>query len=160
MRRPGERFPGFLSLFEKIICLFKNYCYLCDNKMRQTFNLYTMANRISDKMVKAFERFNADLKAFGEETGETFVTLYEDAFTTRRVANFRLYKNGNLKWIEIETGQLSQENVEMMFDDDDAKDWLSFWRANLRRAKRYWSMNTETLDKIQDGEIEDKEEED
>ena len=56
-----------------------------------------MANRISDRMVKAFERFNADLKAFGEKTGESFVTLYEDAFTTRRVANFRLYKNGNLK---------------------------------------------------------------
>ena len=71
-----------------------------------------MANRISDRMVKAFERFNADLKAFGEETGETFVTLYEDAFTTRRV-------------------------------------------ANLRRAKRYWATDAETLDKIQDGEIED-----
>ena len=118
-----------------------------------------MANRISDRMVKAFERFNADLKAFGEETGETFVTLYEDANTTRRVANFRIYKNGKLKWIEIETGQLSREEVEQVYDDD-AKDWLSFWRANLRRAKRYWSMNTETLDKIQDGEIEDKDEED
>ena len=120
----------------------------------RTTNLYTMANRISDRMVKAFERFNADLKAFGEETGETFVTLYEDAFTTRRVANFRLYKNGNLKWIEIETGQLSREEVEQVFDDDDAKEWLSFWRANLRRAKRYWAMNAGTLDKIQDGEIE------
>lgn len=120
-----------------------------------TLNLYTMANRISDKMVKAFERFNADLKAFGEETGETFVTLYEDAYTTRRVANFRIYKNGNLKWIEIETGQLSREEVEQVFDDDDAKDWLSFWRANLRRAKKYWSMNPDTLDKIQDGEIKD-----
>ena len=118
-------------------------------------NLYTMANRISDRMVKAFERFNADLKAFGEETGETFVTLYEDAFTTRRVANFRLYKNGNLKWIEIETGQLSREEVEVLMDDDDAKEWLSFWRANLRRAKRYWATDAETLDKIQDGEIED-----
>ena len=114
-----------------------------------------MANRISDGMVKAFERFNADLKAFGEETGETFVTLYEDAFTTRRVANFRLYKNGNLKWIEIETGQLSREEVEVMMDDDDAKEWLSFWRANLRRAKRYWATDAETLDKIQEGEIED-----
>ncbi len=114
-----------------------------------------MANRISDRMVKAFERFNADLKAFGEETGETFVTLYEDAYTTRRVANFRIYKNGNLKWIEIETGQLSREEVEHVFDDDDAKDWLSFWRANLRRAKKYWAMNPDTLDKIQDGEIKD-----
>ena len=116
-----------------------------------------MANRISDRMVKAFERFNADLKAFGEETGETFVTLYEDAFTTRRVANFRLYKNGNLKWIE--TGQLSREEVEPLFDDDDAKEWLSFWRANLRRAKRYWATDAETLDKIQEGEIQDKEDE-
>ena len=118
-----------------------------------------MANKVSPRMVKAFERFNADLKAFGDETGETFVTLYEDAFTTRKVANFRLFLNGKLKWIEIETGQLSREEVEQVFDDDDAKDWLSFWRANLRRAKRYWEMNTETLDKIQDGEIKDAEEE-
>ena len=114
-----------------------------------------MANRISDRMVKAFERFNADLKAFGEETGETFVTLYENAFTTRSVANFRLYKNGNLKWIEIETGQLSREEFEPLFDDEEAKEWLSFWRATLRRAKRYWATDAETLDKIQDGEIED-----
>ena len=128
--------------------------------MREQPNLYTMANKVSDKRVKAFERFNADLKAFGEETGETFVTLYEDANTTRKVANFRLYKNGNLKWIEIEDGRLSREEGELVYDDDDAKDWLSFWRANLRRAKRYWSMDTETLDKIQDGEVEDKEEED
>lgn len=106
-------------------------------------------------MVKTFERFNADLKAFGEETGETFVTLYEDAFTTRRVANFRLYKNGNLKWIEIETGQLSREEVEVMMDDDNANEWLSFWRANLRRAKRYWATDAETMDKIQEGEIQD-----
>ena len=117
-----------------------------------------MATRISDRMVKAFDKFNADLKAFGKETGEVFVTLYEDAVNTRRVANFRLYKNGNLKWIEVETRQLSQENVEVMFDDNEAKDWLSFWRANLRRAKRYWAMDAETLDKIQDGEIEDIEE--
>ena len=119
-----------------------------------------MANRISDRMVKAFERFNADLKALGEETGETFVTLYEDAFTTRRVANFRLYKNGNLKWVEIETGELSREEVEEMYDDDFARDFLSFWRECLRRAKRYWATDTETLDKIQDGEIEDINEED
>ena len=39
-------------------------------------------------------------------------------------------------------------------DDDDIQDTLKFWRANLRRAKRYWAMNAEILDKIQDGEIE------
>ena len=113
--------------------------------------------RTTEKLVKAFERFNADLRAFGEETGETFVTLYEDANTTRKVANFRLYINGKLKWIEIEDGQLSREEVYQHTDDDDIKDTLAFWRANLRRAKRYWSMDSDTLDKIQDGEIEDKE---
>lgn len=116
-----------------------------------------MANRISDRMVKAFERFNADLKAFGNETEETFVTLYEDAYTTRKVANFRLYKNGKLTWVEM-GDEISYQETEQVMDDDDAKDWLSFWRANLRRAKRYWAMDTETLDKIQEGEIEDTEE--
>ena len=110
-------------------------------------------------LVKAFEKFNEDLKSFGNETGETFVTLYEDAFTTRKVANFRLFLNGKLKWIEIEDGQLSREEVYEHFDDDDIRDTLKFWRANLRRAKRYWSMDTDTLDKIQEGEIEGKEEE-
>lgn len=116
-----------------------------------------MANKVSDRMVKAFERFNADLKAFGNETEETFVTLYEDAYTTRNVANFRLYKNGKLTWVEM-GDEISYQETEQLMDDDDAKDWLSFWRANLRRAKRYWSMDTEILDKIQEGEMEDTEE--
>ena len=122
--------------------------------MREQPNLYTMANKVSDKMVKAFERFNADLDAFRTETGDEAAVLYEDAFTTRNVKDFKLCKNGKLTWVED-----GVKESEQMFDDDDAKDWLSFWRANLRRAKRYWSMNTETLDKIQEGEIEDKEEE-
>lgn len=113
-----------------------------------------MANKISERMVKAFERFNADLEAFRMEAGDEVAVLYEDAFTTRNVKDFRLCKNGKLTWCED-----GGKEVEQMFDDDDAKDWLSFWRANLRRAKRYWSMETETLDKIQDGEIQDKDEE-
>ena len=118
-----------------------------------------MANRISDKMVKAFEKFNADLKAFGEETNEEYVALYEDANTTRMVKDFHLCKNGKLTWKEQESyGDKITSESETLMDDYDAKEWLSFWRANLRRAKRYWSMDIETLDKIQDGEIEDKEE--
>jgi hypothetical protein len=113
-----------------------------------------MANRLSDRMVKAFERFNADLETFRKETEGDESTLYEDAFTTRKVKDFKLCKNGKLTWVED-----GVKESEQMFDDDEAKEYLSFWRANLRRAKRYWSMNTETLDKIQDGEIEDKEEE-
>lgn len=117
-----------------------------------------MASIISDRLVKAFEKFNVDLQKFGNETDEVFVTLYEDAFTTRRVANFKLYKNGKLTWVEADNG-ISHQETEQTTDEEDAREWLKFWRANLRRAKRYWVMDTETLDKIQDGEIEDTENE-
>lgn len=107
-----------------------------------------MGNTCSQRMVKAFERFNADLDKFIAETGDG--TLYEDAFTTRNVKSFRLSLGGTLRWVED-----GKEEEETMFDDDEAREYLAFWRANLRRAKRYWSMDSEKLDKIQDGEIED-----
>ena len=113
---------------------------------------------MKDTTIKAWAKFNDEVKAFGEETGEVFVTLYEDAFTTRQVANFKLCKNGKLTWVEMDLfdrNGISRKESEMMFDDDDAKDWLKFWKANLRRARKYWSMNTETLDAIQEGEKED-----
>ena len=121
--------------------------------------------KTTDRLIKAFEKFNEDLKTFGEQTGEVFVTLYEDANTTREVANFKLYKNGKLKWVEMEDVYQDRQIISIAMqeeyvhtDDDDIQDTLKFWRANLRRAKRYWAMDAETLDKIQDGEIEDIEE--
>lgn len=118
--------------------------------------------KTTDRLIKAFEKFNEDLKEFGEQTGEVFVTLYEDANTTRKVANFKLYKNGKLTWVEMEDtwkdGQRVHESRHEEYlhtDDDDIQDTLKFWRANLRRAKRYWAMDAETLDKIQDGQVED-----
>lgn len=125
-----------------------------------------MASIISERVIKAFEKFNADLRKFGNETGEVFVTLYEDANTTRKVSDFHLYKNGKLKWVELDLRynskiggyeNISCEEVELMSSDDEARDYLSFWRGNLRRAKRYWSMNTDIFDRIQNGEIEDTE---
>lgn len=106
------------------------------------------------RQVKAFEKFNLDLKAFGQETEETFVVLYEDAYTTRKVAaNFKLYLNGKLTWTEVTDGEARLEEYHHC-DEDDVEDTLSFWKANLRRAKRYWAMDTEILDKIQDGQME------
>lgn len=110
------------------------------------------------KLIASVEKFNTDLRAFAEETGEDIVTLYEDAFTTREVkADFHLCKNGVLTWTERENGTTHKERYEH-FDDDDVRDTLRFWRAALRRAKRYWATDADTLDKIQDGEIEDKDE--
>ena len=115
-----------------------------------------MADICSKRMVKAFERFNADLNAFRLETGDELATLYEDAYTTRNVKNFRLSLAGTLTWCEDNNWER-----ETMFDDDEARDFLSFWRSCLRRAKRYWSMDTETLDLIQDPQsgVEDEDEE-
>ena len=111
-----------------------------------------MASRCSTKMVKAFDKFNADLQAFINETSDTtgVAPIYEDAFTPREVRDFRLYFNGKLTWVED-----GKKEAEQMFDDDEAREWLKFWKANLRRAKKYWSMDAEELDKIYDFEKED-----
>ena len=111
-------------------------------------NDYIMANICSQKMVTAFQKFNADLTAFLKASDGS--ALYEDAFTSRQVSNFRLSLSGTLSWKE--DGKWERET---MFDDDEANDFLKFWKACLRRAKKYWSMDTETLDRIQDGEQED-----
>lgn len=100
-----------------------------------------MTQVCTQKMVKAFERFNADLTAFLKDSDGS--ALYEDAFTPRQVSDFVLRPNGSLTWIE--DGRMEREK---MFDDDEANDFLKFWKACLRRAKKYWSMDTETLDAI------------
>lgn len=108
-----------------------------------------MNSIITPRIVKAWQKFNADLEAFRKETESDLATLYEDAYTTRNVKGFRLSLAGTLSWTE--DGRTERET---MFDDDEAREWLSFWRACLRRAKKYWSMDTDTLDRIQDPEDE------
>ena len=36
---------------------------------------------------------------------------------------------------------------------------VKFWRKCLRRAQRYWSMDADELDRLQDGETEDTDDE-
>lgn len=111
---------------------------------------------MSTRHIKAWQKFNDDLNAFILESEDDSMTaeatLYEDAYTSRSVRDFTMTPSGQLSWIE--EGRL---NVERMIDEEDAREWLSFWRANLRRAKRYWAMDSERLDAIQDGEMEDEE---
>lgn len=112
--------------------------------------------KISNRQIKAWERFNEDLKAFAlesEGSREAVVTLYEDALTTRNVSDFMMTKGGQLMWIED-----GKQESETISDDEDSKDWLSFWRGCLRRAKRYWSMDAVELDRLQDCETNDDEE--
>ena len=107
--------------------------------------------KISKRHLKAWERFNEDLEAFAKEldvTAADEVTLYEDALTTRNVRYFSMTSDGVLTWTEDE-----EINQETMFDEDDAREWLAFWKSNLRRARRYWEMDAVELDRLQEAEV-------
>ena len=113
--------------------------------------------KLSTRQLNAWQRFNEELNAFRTETGEDFAMLYEDAFTTRQVKDFQMTETGILTWWESETyrDRVTQER-EQMVNEEDSREWLNFWRSCLRKAKKYWSTDSETLDKIQDGIIEDE----
>lgn len=118
---------------------------------------------IKKSHLRMVERFNADLEAFREYTGDDTAVLYEDAFTSFTLANVRV-ENGCLKYeydgkLEQEAIVLQDEDTKEYYEEeyDGISEWIKFWRACLRRAKRYWEMDTDTLDAIQSGEKEDNE---
>ena len=120
--------------------------------------------KISDRHIKAWQKFNEDVDAFRTkyDENERFAWLYEDAYTTRKVRDFKMHKNGVLTWteeeMEVVKGQwtyVPRANREQMWDEEEGKDYLKYWIACLRRAKKYDSMPTEVLDAIQEGERDD-----
>lgn len=111
---------------------------------------------IKKSHIKMVENFNADLEAFRKETEEPVATLYEDANTSFTLSNVRV-ENGCLCYTydgqEDKDGLLLYEDGEHYETDlDGIVDTVRFWRACLRRAKRYWSMDCDKLDAIQNGE--------
>ena len=121
---------------------------------------------IKTKHIRALEKFNEELQIWTKETGEEEATLYEDANTSFTLSDLKLC-DGNLYYRY--DGKIEKENV-VCYDDeektyyekegmDSIMDCLKFWRLCLRRAKRYWSMDSDRLDAIQNGDIEDSEDE-
>lgn len=124
---------------------------------------------IPKRAITQLEKFKASLADFSKETGEEFPTLYEDALTMIEVRNPRIVGD-RLLW-EDEDGAEQYSNLFREFDEEDGTvvvefDWwewdegLKYWKACLKRARRYWAMDTERLDAIQEGEAEDEDEED
>ena len=112
--------------------------------------------RVSPKTIKKWQKFNDDLNAF-YQFSETDC-IYEDAFTPRYVKNFNLDLDGTLTYEEyLETWGVGKINKseEMMYDDEEALDWLKDFKKWLNKAKKYYATNAETLDGIHDGQIED-----
>ena len=109
------------------------------------------------------EKFNAALEAFRQETQAEAAELYEDAFTSFTLANVRVENgalfyeyDGKTDYHQVVFIDRIDGKLEHWEDDvDGIAEWVKFWRKCLNRAKRYWSMDTEKLDAIQNGDIED-----
>jgi hypothetical protein len=117
--------------------------------------------------ITALEKFKAELEQY-KETCDPDGWLYEDANTSFTLDNIRL-EDGYLKYdydgkpeqdmivcLDEETDQYFEESL------DGIMDTVKFWRKCLNRAKKFWSMDPDHLDAIQNGEAEfnDDEEED
>lgn len=121
---------------------------------------------IKKSHIRAVEKFNEELKAWAKETGEDKATLYEDANTSFTLSD-PVVENG---WLKFNYDSQPDSVNFVMKDDltgeyyeeegiDGIMEYVKFWRACLRRTKRYWAMDSDELDRIQDGEAEDLEEE-
>ena len=129
--------------------------------MKENLNDY-----IKKSHLKAVEKFNEELKAWAKETEEEAAVLYEDANTSFTLSNLRV-ENGTLYY---KYDGREESDIIVDIDDDDncyfeteydgIMDFIKFYRKCLRRAKRYWAMDPDRLDRIQDGEEEDINEED
>lgn len=118
--------------------------------------LFTHTNFTTMKLTKAqqnsINKLNKELQEWAEHTGDKVAMLYEDIWTDYTLEKVAVKGDKLTYWYD------GRKESEQVFDWDEVKDYLSFWRSCLRRAKRYWETDSDTLDKMSDGEIEDNEE--
>jgi len=117
-------------------------------------------NYISKRHQNMVIKFNQDLEDWRKYTGEDEATLYEDINTFFALSNVRL-ENGCLLYNydgEEQSEQVVFEEDGEFYETegiDGIAESIKFWRNCLRRAKRYWETDIDTLDKMSSGEIED-----
>lgn len=114
---------------------------------------------ITERTKKAIAKFVADYKEAIEKVygGEADCALAEDCTTYYTLAVVVL--KTKVKYTTTYMGISEKAYIESESDDDEAKELLKKWRADMRRARRYWATDSDTLDKIADGEIEDNDDE-
>ena len=113
---------------------------------------------ITERTRKAIEKFMAEyneavVKVYG---GDIDSALAEDVSTYYKIDV--VVMKTKIKFTTIYLGICGGTYNEVIDDDDEAREQLKQWRADFRRAQRYWATDSETLDKMADGEIEDEEE--
>lgn len=123
---------------------------------------------IKKSHIMTLEKFKTELEKY-KETCDPDGWLFEDANTSFTLDNIRL-ENGYLCYDYDGRPEkdlivcFDAENGEYYEDEtiDSIMDTVKFWRKCLKRAQKYWSMDPDELDAIQNGEAEfhDEEEED
>ena len=124
---------------------------------------------IKKSHIKAVEKLNEELRQWSEYTNGTpdEAELYEDQYTVFTLSNLRV-ENGCLCYCF--DGREERENKVCQYEDtkeyyeeeglDSIPECVKFWRACLRRAKRYFAMDTDKLDSLQSGEEDDEDDDD
>ena len=127
-----------------------------------------LINYIKKSHIKAVEKLNEDLKAFSKETGEWPVTLYEDANISFTLGDIAISNDGQMFYLydgrtEFEVIVRQDDETGEYYEDegmDSIMEYVKFWRRCLNRAKKFWTMDPDHLDAIQNGEAEFHEDED
>ena len=121
---------------------------------------------IKKSHLKALDKFIEELEAFRKETGEEVAELYESPYVSFKLGDIKVEK-GILSFRyddgkDYERVVLRDPETRKYYEVeymDGIMDYVKFWRKCLKRSKRYWAMDPDRLDKLQDGVVEDKEEE-
>lgn len=116
---------------------------------------------ITERTKKAIAKFVEDYKrtiaeVYGTENAED--AMAEDC-TTYYTLDVQVMKT-KIKYTTTYSGIGEHAYEESTNDEDEAKELLKKWRADMRRARRYWGTDPDTLDRMADGEIEDTNDED
>ena len=118
---------------------------------------------IKKSHITALEKFKAELEKYKTEC-DPEGTLYEDPFTSFTLDNIMLVdgclcydydgkpEKDTIVRKDEETGEYWEDDI------DGIMDTVKFWRKCLRRAAKFWFMDPDHLDAIQNGEAEFHEE--
>lgn len=116
-----------------------------------------MNAKLAKSVTKFIEDYNKTVaEHYGEENRESALAEDESTFYT---LNIKVLKT-KIKFETEYHGFDATCYEESESDDDEIREWLKKWRADMRRAIRYWQMDSEKLDAIQNGEAEDDENDD
>lgn len=113
-----------------------------------------ITDRTKKSIEKFYQQYQSDVQLiYG---GDKEQALAEDV-STYYILEIKILKT-KINITETYTGISGFTSTDSITDDDDAKEWLKKWRADFRRARRYYATDSDILDKMVDGEIEDIEE--